>query len=240
MAGIFFERLKKYYSGRASVLLAEKDKASLSGHKGDIGTARENAYLKMLQESLPTMCDVYLGGQVFNENGDESSQIDIIVSVNKAIRYVFSDTSPAKAFTDVNSCIAAISIKSMLNKSSLHEALDNIASIPDTCDLNTRIAPFIQRSSSSETPFKMIVGFDGDSMETTLKNLREFYSDKSVPESKKPNLINIIKKYVIIRSLSDGAILIDGTKTSPNEFISCIDETGAYGIFFSLVKVFNF
>ena len=77
MSRPFFERLKKYYSDIGKVLRGEADAASIFPNTTDIGMSRERVYAEMLRLHLPSSCNVTLGGYLFDQDGNESSQIKV-------------------------------------------------------------------------------------------------------------------------------------------------------------------
>lgn len=78
-------RLKKYYIEVGNVLRGQADSASILPNPTDVGMSRERVHVEFLRLHLPSSCNVLFGGFLFNLDGDESKQLDLIVT---------SDSSP--------------------------------------------------------------------------------------------------------------------------------------------------
>ena len=89
MAQTFFDRLRDYYVKVASVLRGEADAASVFANTTDIGISREKVYVEFLKQHTPSKCNVFLGGFIFDEDGAESKQLDIIITTDTAPRFDF-------------------------------------------------------------------------------------------------------------------------------------------------------
>jgi len=82
MAQPFFKRLRKYYSKAAEVLRGEADTASIFPNTSNIGTSRENIYIEFLKLHAPRKCNVFSGGFLFDDEGEESKQLDVIITTD--------------------------------------------------------------------------------------------------------------------------------------------------------------
>jgi hypothetical protein len=64
-------------------------------------------YAEFLRQHLPTSCHVTLGGFLFDSEGRESKQIDIIVVDDMAPQFNFHNRDgQGKAFAGVDGCVA--------------------------------------------------------------------------------------------------------------------------------------
>lgn len=124
MAKNIFYRLEQYYSELARVLRGEAESAAIFPNSTDIGMSRENTYAKILETHLPNCCNVYKGGFVFDANGNESQQLDLVIVNNRAIQFNFlNQNSNGKAFACIDGCVGVVSIKSYLDSNNIKDAL---------------------------------------------------------------------------------------------------------------------
>jgi hypothetical protein len=154
---------------------------------------------------------VILGGFVFNTEGLESDQLDVIVITNKCPQFnMHNPDGTGKSFSAVEGTAAVISLKSDLDGDQLVGALKNLASIPE----------FIQEGRShADLPFKMIYAPAGLSATTIKKHLETFYADNpDIPSSKRVDLIHVLGKFVISR------VQVLGQRTAKDEYF---EETDA-------------
>lgn len=131
MAKSFFVRLRSYYLKVAEVLRGEADAAAVFANTTDIGMSRELAYVEFLKQHAPSKCNVFLGGFLFDDEGEESKQLDIIITTDTAPRFNLNNKEGAgKSFSPVEGTLGVISVKSTLNRNELFDALGGIASHP--------------------------------------------------------------------------------------------------------------
>ncbi len=187
------------------MLRGEASTASIFPNSTDIGVSREKIYGNILKLHLPSSTNVLYGGFLFGLNGDESSQIDVIVTINTSLQFNFhNQTGEGKSFACIDGCAGIVSIKSNLTSAELKDALANIASIPDKQPIEGRVNPLYQFSGYNDWPYKIIFASDGISWEKCLEVLNEYYiANPNIPSHKRPNLIHVAGKYVVFRLLSD-------------------------------------
>lgn len=175
--------------------------SSIFANTTDIGLSRELIYAEFLRQHAPSKCNVFLGGFLFGENGEESKQLDVIISTDTAPRYNFlNQDGKGKSFGPVEGCLGVASIKSMLDKDQLYDALDGIASIPPTQPLGNRINPALKIEGYEDWPYKIVYASNALTPETILNHIADFY--KSHPKillSRRPDIIHVAGKYVIFR-----------------------------------------
>jgi len=197
----FYDRLRKYYADIAIALQGEAAAAAIFPNGSDVGGSREQIYAEVLKLHAPTKCNVFQGGFLFHMDGRESGQLDVIVTIDTAMRFDFLNRNGGgKSFAPVEGTIGIASIKSNLTKEKLFEALENIASIPPMEPLGTRVNPLFQVNFYEDFPFKVLYATDGPSLETMLANLVEFYTaHPGIPLTRRPHIIHVLRKYVVVR-----------------------------------------
>lgn len=197
----FYDRLEAYYSKVGEVLRGEADVAAIFPNASDIGGARENIYAEVLRMHVPSSCNVSLGGFLFDLQGYESKQIDILVTNDTSLRFDFHNRDgTGKSFACIDGCIAAVSVKSTLNTAQLRDALDNIASLPDKQPLEGRVNPLLQIPRYEDWPYKVIYASNGIGVDSIYESLCQYYDDHpEIPVNKRPNLIHVAGKYCIAR-----------------------------------------
>lgn len=237
----FYERLKNYYDSVAKVLKGTAEVGSIFPNPSDVGGSRETIYAKFLKEHSPSKCNVFLGGFLFDANGNESNQLDVIITNDTSPKFDFHDNKEkaGKSFASVDGCIGVASIKSKLDKKELFNALMGLKSIPDKIPLEkNKVDPRLEYKAYDDWPFKIIYAHDGLTLETIENHLTDFYNEHPTPINKKPNLIHVAGKYAIIRARKgdmikdkDGhTIISDG-----NSFAKEIQKPDA----FALTKVID-
>jgi len=199
----FFIRLREYYLQVAAVLRGEADSASIFPNTTDIGQSREKVYAEFLRLHAPSKCNVFLGGFLFDhENGNESKQLDIIVTTDTTPRFnLHNRDGSGKSFSPVEGTLGVVSIKSTLNKAELEDALSGIASIPLTSSLEGRVSFTVQIMNYEDWPYKVIYATNGINGETLLSHLTTFYNNHpEIPIHRRPNLIHVAGKYIVVRA----------------------------------------
>lgn len=201
MSKPFYNRLKEYFEKVSEILRGEAEASSIFPNTSDIGISRESIYADFLKQHVPSKCNVFLGGFLFGEDGEESKQLDIMISTDTAPRYNFLNSDGnGKSFGTVEGCLGVASIKSNLDKEQLIDSLLGIASIPATQPLGNRVNPMIKIKNYEDWPYKIIYASNGLSSETILGHLNEFYIENShIPISRRPHIIHVAGKYVIFR-----------------------------------------
>jgi len=201
MAKPFYDRLRDYYSKVGEVLRGEADAASIFPNTSDIGLSRELIYAEFLKQHAPSKCNVFLGGFLFGEDGEESKQLDVIISTDTAPKYDFHNPSgKGKSFGPVEGCLGVASLKSTLDKAQLIDSLKGIASIPATKSLEKRANPMINIEDYDDWPYKIIYASNGLTNATILGHINDFYNQNpNIPINRRPDIIHVAGKYVIFR-----------------------------------------
>ena len=220
MARAFYERLKNYYKTVGAVLRGEADAGSIFPNTTDIGFSREHIYADFLRTHVPSSCNVYLGGFVFNSAGDESKQIDLLVTNDTCPRFNFlNPTGQGKSFACADGLLAAACIKSTLDSKELTNALENIASLPPKSSLDGKVPITINVPQYDEWPFKIIYASDGASPETLSHTFEKFYnSNPHIPVTGRPNLVHVAGKYHAVRIPPGGQSTLGGLALQEHTF----------------------
>lgn len=236
----FFIRLKEYYTQVGKVLRGEANAASILPNTTDIGISRERIYMEMLKQHAPSSCNISLGGFLFDQKGNESKQLDIIVTNESSLQFNFHNPDGSgKSFACVDGCIAVVAIKSKLDSNQLVEALNNIASIPDKLPLTDERKSFgIVIKRYDEWPYKVIFAFDGIELTSLKDTLNQFFEHHpQIPFNKRPNLIHVAGKYVIVRIEQEGGKTRDGKNIESNTFYSMMEPTDVFGLFLTITQI---
>ncbi len=202
MAQTFFDRLRSYYLKVAEVLRGEADAASVFANTTDVGISRELAYAEFLKQHAPSKCNVFLGGFLFDEDGYESKQLDIIITTDTAPRFNFHNKDGAgKSFSPVEGTLGVVSVKSMLNRAELFDALGGIASIPHTRPLAGRVNALLKIENYDDWPVKIVYSSKAIAPETLLAHLNDYYiGNPAVPLNRRPNFIHVAGSCLIVRA----------------------------------------
>jgi hypothetical protein len=218
MAQSFFHRLRNYYLKVAEVLRGDADVASVFPNTTDVGMSRERIYADFLRQHAPSKCNVFLGGFLFDDNGIESKQLDVIVTTDTTPLFDFHNREgTGKSFSPVEGTIGVASIKSMLDKAQIEDALSGIASIPPMKSLEGRVSFAITIGDYDDWPYKIVYATNGLEGGTILQHVNSFYAQHpDIPITRRPHIIHVAGKYVIIR-IVHGMKLFSATDGSEKE-----------------------
>lgn len=239
MSGEFFERLQKYFSKVAVVLRGEADIASIFPNPADIGTSRESIYAAVLRQHLPRSCSVFSGGYLFDMDGNESKQIDLIIINDVSPQFNFlNPDGRGRSFACIDGCVGVVSIKSMLDRSELVHALRNIASLPTKVPLEEgRYNTFVKIRDYDDWPYKIVYASDGIEMDTALETINTFYKEnETIPFSKRPNIVHVSGKYNILRAWK-GASTRSGKEIPENTYCGNPDTSDAYSLLATILSI---
>jgi hypothetical protein len=235
----FYERLKTYFAEIGRVLRGEAGAASIFPNSTDVGVSRERIYAEFLRLHLPSSCNVLFGGFLFDQGGNESKQIDLVITNDSSLQFTFHNRDGGgKSFACIDGCIALVSLKSTLDSPRLRDALANIASIPDKEPLGKWLVSLVNIRHYNEWPFKIIYASNGNSLRQTLETLNGFYRENPhIPLFKRPNLIHVIGKYFVYRVLPGGEEAKDGTTLTENTFYGYPESTDVYALFRAVAEI---
>lgn len=236
----FFKRLNKYYDDIGKILKGQKDVASVFPNTTDIGSSREKVYAEILKQHIPSSCNVLFGGFLFDLSGQESRQIDILIINDSAIQYNFlGDGGSGKSFACIDGTIGIVSVKSTLDKRELENSLANIASIPDQQPLTQdRYSIGFKIKGFDDWPYKIIYASDGIKRETLMTALNSFYDkNPSIPFKKRPNMIHVLGKYLVVRVGEEGGETRRGKPLTPNTFYAFDIDSDAIGLSWAITRI---
>lgn len=235
----FFDRLREYYMQVGKVLRGEAAAASIFPNTTDIGTSREKVYGEILKLHAPSGCNVMYGGFLFDQDGKESKQMDIIVTNHSSMQFnLFNKDMCGKSFACIDGCIAVVSVKSTLDGTQLQDALGNLSTIPDKMSIEGKKSPMISIDGYTEWPYKVIYASDGISLEALLEHLTAYFKDHpEIPMNKKPDIIHVAGKYCVVKVGEKGGTTRDGTKIEPNTFFPMSDATDVYALYKVLSEI---
>lgn len=202
MSKPFFERLRRYYLDVAAVLRGEANIGSVFPNTTDNGMSRELIYAEFLRQHAPSKCNVFLGGFIFGEDGDESGQLDVLITTDTTPQYnLLSKSGQGKSFLPVEGTLGVVSIKSTLNKFELGDCLRGMARIPATSPLKDRVTFGLTIKDYDDWPCKVIYASDGITGAILMAHLLDFYeSNRGIPFNRRPNIIHVAGKYIITRA----------------------------------------
>jgi hypothetical protein len=167
--------------------------------------------------------------------------LDVLITTDTTPRFdLGKKDSGGKSFSPVEGTLGVASIKSYLDKERLSEALEGIATIPPTKNLDGRITQFLSIRDYDDWPYKIIYSKDALSGATIAGHVNDFYaSHAEIPVTRRPNIIHVAGKYVIIR-LQDGMKVGEekagapGSKLEIGTFILITKEPDLHGIVWTL------
>jgi hypothetical protein len=216
---MFYDRLKEYFEKVATVLKGQADSASIFPNTSDKGVSRELVFINFLQQHIPSKCDAFLGGFLFGENGDESRQLDVIITTDSVPKYNFHNPDgKGKSFCSIDGCIGVASVKSRLDKKELLDSLNLLASIPEQKELDDeQILPSFSIDNYEDWPYKIIYASDGLELKTILKHVDDFYTTNKISLYRRPNVIYVPDKYVIYR---DMRTIIDDKPIKKGQYVA--------------------
>lgn len=202
MSKSFFARLRDYYEKVGAVLRGEASAGSIFPNASDIGISRERVYVEFLRTHAPARCNVFLGGFIFDMAGNESRQLDVIVTNDTTPRFdLHNRDGNGKSFSPIEGTLGVVSVKSNLDQRELEDALLGIASIPLTSSLRKRLVSGIDVPDYDDWPLKIVYASDGISAKTLLMHLLAFYHLRpEIPVHRRPNIIHVAGKYVLLRT----------------------------------------
>lgn len=221
MPANIFERLCDYFVNVAEVLRDQAKPSSIFPNASDKGWSRERVYAEFLKRHVPACCTVSFGGFVFDDKGNESKQIDVIVTFDIVPQFNFENPDgTGKSFWPIEGTLAVASLKSNLDKKEIYDALENIASIPPVKPLEGRLIFGVVANPvmHEEWPLKIVYAPNGCSVETAKHHVEEFYQgNPGIPLGRRPNVIHVAGQYYLSR-ITDRITLHPGPTPSVGSF----------------------
>ena len=222
--------VQEHFEWVAEELHYSARQAGILTNPSGVGTERERVYRRFLKRHVPKMCDVFLGGYVFDQQGNRSKQTDIIVTGGNTPRFRLSGGS--RYIAPLEGTIAVVEVKSRLNKVTLEEAMSNCLSIPSMPNPDG-VIPLdmgVDLEAWEDSPYKIIFAFDGIDRDSLVRHLVGLLKDeRNQVMERLPNIIHVLGKYTIrkvyasqIRSASTGAVAT-GNKFAYHSFLRNAD-----------------
>ena len=231
------DRLAQYFNLLADRLDLDRQTSGLASKRSDIGMNRERIVELFLSKHLPRRLKPSLGGSIFGAGGEESKQVDIIVSNDLALNF----EEHGKMFIAAESVAAAITVKSFLNKEAIFDCLANLASIPQ---LSPSVLGFkILKPDSFEIfsrnhPALYVFAFDGLSVDTLVEHIMTFYKENpNLPLNRVPIGIIVNRKFFVRFSPFEPFITSTGESVPAGNFHKSIMEDHMRG--YPLVQIVN-
>ncbi len=209
--------LRDYFNSLALSLSAESASASLGGHRPDTGANRESLLIRILNNHLPERLRAIPGGTVVNLEGELSKQIDIIVKNDLFPKFEQHEKSCVLS----ESVAGVLSVKSHLDKASLEEAIENVASVPEFSDATLSLSnSSIVRADlaakfKTNWPLRAVFAYDSIDPDRVYKHSLAYFNANKDRTSKFPEMI-VVNRRLCVRFLREGGTLQDGTKLPPN------------------------
>jgi len=200
----FLDNLRRYFQHVAQVLRGEASAATLFPNSTDKGMSRERVYSQMLRDHLPSACNVLFGGSIFNQRGELSKQIDIVVTNDVCPQFNHHNRDgTGKAIACVDGTLAAVSVKSFLDRKEVFEALSNLASIPQQ-RIDWEPVPFNEETHLHQWPYKVLFAFDGATVDTVKQGMHDFSTQYgNYPRNRQPDMIHVLGKYRLVKFWKD-------------------------------------
>ncbi len=226
-------RLRDYFQSIADSLSSDKAASKVFPNASDAGTTRENILLDFLSRHIPKRCEVIKGGFLFNSRGEESKQVDIIITNDIAIQFKQFE----KSFSCVEGCYCVLCVKTNLDKKALFDALDNVASIPYMTNPEEVIL-LMRPEILLDMPYKVVFAYEGISFEAVCQYADEFYSMRPTLENRQPDLIVVNNKYVLLKHKSTEKKSENAPPLTTSNVMVCRPENmpyvGAFGLMYLL------
>jgi len=166
-------------------------------NRPDKGDLREDELKDCLERYIPKKFTISKGGFIFDSNGNQSNQIDLLITTDYTLQFQHGKNMNRKSFNCVEGCLCAISIKSKLTKKDLYNAMENLGSIPTTKKFQKNPAYDNLDELLKPLPLKVIFGFDGISYEKIKKYVDEYFIQNKIPSEKKPHFIIVNNKSIL-------------------------------------------
>ena len=232
-----FKSLLDHFQDIANAFHDEKLATTLFPHVAEKTLTREDLLRTFLIDRLPTRCQVVKNCLAFDSSGNVSKQIDLMVTSDLAIHFKHSDRS----FYCLEGCHCAMLVRDRLDKSSLFDSLESLASVPVTPEVPAGL-DFLLGTKNQGMLLKVVFAFEGTSPEDTLDYVEEFYAANPIPDKGKPNVIIVNNGYGVVRTGEQGAITTSGLEIPAHTFhtFGCsTDEPciGGYSLMYLLTEI---
>ena len=194
------KRLVQYFEAVGEVLRGDANKAAIFANPADVGGTREEIFSAFLKSHLPAWCNVDRGGFLFNWEGSESGQLDIVISSGYAPKFIpFQETG--KVVREIEGVLGITSIKSKLTKNTMEDALKEFARVPQMRTNDSHVNPSLRNVRMEEFIFLHVYASTCDGMDAIFRIVHEFYETNSgIPLNRRPDLIHANSHGVIVKA----------------------------------------
>jgi hypothetical protein len=194
------KRLVDYFEAVGDVLRGDASKARIFSNPADVGGTREEVFAAFLRNHLPAWCNVEKGGFLFNWEGAESGQLDIIISSGYAPKFV-PFPEDGKVVREIDGVLGITSVKSTLTPGEMKKALKEFSQVPQMKTGDAHVNPALRNVQMDSFIFLHVYANACDSMEVVFRCIHEFYEENSgVPLNRRPDLIHVNSKGVIVKA----------------------------------------
>lgn len=191
------EQVGIYFDGLASNLNSQYLVSSAQKHRTTNGSNREVFVESFLNQHLPERLRAFQCGQIYGLDQPASKQIDVVVAHDAGVRFDFL----ASPLTLAEHVVAAISVKSFLDKAGLADALSGLASIPRASEkilgFGLMESLFAKNKFHTVYPRMFVFAFEGSSFDTMLVHLKE-YLEVNGSDNLTPLAVVVNQKYFIL------------------------------------------
>lgn len=200
------------------------DLTSISGHSGNLGTARELIVKHFLEANLPSSLD-FTSGEVFDSADNRSGQLDIVIHTSNSMKLNLAsniDLLPVDNVISVIDCKSNLQTGSMSSsgRNALKTSLDACVKLKKLNRINPigidkqycvdknmpeNLAELLFKdsglaSSLPSTPY-MIIAFKGPSEEKLRDCLWKYMQENSITLDQMPNVITVLdKNYYLVKN----------------------------------------
>ena len=172
-----------------------KSYQAVTKNPADKGELCELFIKEFLIDALADSFKIYRGGRVINSYGDESKQIDIVLSGKKTIK-LFGD----KGIYPTESVYGCISVTATLTKQKLIDCCQEFKSIPKT-KFHFHSHGYIPKKYVEQSidvwktlaPYKCIFAYQGEIKEDWINDIKKFGENSAIPFNAMPDLIIVNK-----------------------------------------------
>jgi hypothetical protein len=151
-------------------------------HSLSKGMRREDILKEYLSDNLPEVVGVS-EGQVVDSEWNASKQCDLILYSRLSLCF----KNPDVRLFPSDSVLAALEVKSYLNKNEIGDSVDKISTVKKMHVGSSQVII----GGTKDWIVGCVVAFEADSIETVSKNIIETYREKSIPEKEQIDLIYI-------------------------------------------------
>jgi uncharacterized protein DUF6602 len=190
----FYDNFDDYLISIKNGLINLRDTSGIMNQSVDKGILREQAVGKFLKNHMPSFCNVFYGGYLFNLEGEVSSQIDIIMNSGTSPQFKLQEGGIDKSFGCIEGTIGVVEVKTNLDKQRLIETLNTFSTIPKQQPFGEIIKPpGLEVPSYGYWPYKILIAFDGINRNSITEYIHEFLDENpGLDNSRLPDIIYIV------------------------------------------------